>query len=651
MALLRVVREAFRHLLHIWRYPRIRYERDPNRRWEATFVWIAGTLSFIPFLYLAWIYAVERLDWHDSSCMIELSILPGKFLFPHNRYINAITEFPAILAHRLSLSPLFKVRMYSLSLVTLHWVIFTITWYFLKRRGWALLIPLLYASQWDMFYFAMSENPIASSLFFLSALLLYEGVVDRSVLRYIAALLTGALGLFFTHPQAGQLFLGAGVIMGVSFLMERRWAEILKVGLAVVITGLLVWIKVSFFASGHEQNKVAAGMHFLEYFSKPVLNSQLIGVLYYYAPHKILYLLLTFFPIFISLFRSAIYRNMMVSLAAAGVFYAFSVFISQTGGYGIPGLEIYLYGQIGMLLFAGYVLVQGEREGLLLKPRGLWLFMVVMLVGWIDVYQSRHPYQFKSRFVERLSRRAPYPVDSCQRIYSFTGYWQPYHRYAGDYTPYLHVFWNRKVFSAYSVHFSQLFGTFHSGGYLHMSIRGDSILRKNPRIRHTGFGAYWNIDSLASCSVTHLQDERDIQALEEGRVYIQPDPGGYTLPARALYTVAEVRVMHSLSGRLASVPDIVRRLGFMMGYRLYDENHILVNERTYDTWMEGDLLSGEVTGIFIRRPRALRRGWIQFGFVMFDGRFVPSGERVPFRVEWSLYDYLREWIAGHPFCR
>lgn len=613
--------------------------------------WIVGTLSFIPFLWLAWVYAIERLDWHDNSWMIELSILPGKFLFPHNRYTNAIMELPAILASWLNLSPLLKVRIYSMTVVILIWIIFSIAWYFLARRGWALLIPLLYASQWDMFYFAMSESPIASSIFLLSALLLYEGIVDQSARKYMAALFVAALGLFFAHPQTGLFFLGTAVIMGASFLLERRWTELLKAGAAVLIISLLAYAKLSFFASGHEQNKLTAGMHFLKYALNPALNSQLLGVLYYYAPNKLLYLLLVFFPIFTGLFRPPIYRNVIVWLVAIGVFYMFSVFISRTDGYGIPNLELYLYGEIGVLLFAGYVLLQEERRALLLVPQRIWFFMLVMLVGWMDVYQNRYRFQSKSRFVERLSHRLPHSVDSCQRIYTFNGYWQLIYPYASDYTPYLYAFWAHKVFSAYSVQFSQGYGTFHSGGYIHWSIRGDTILRKNPRIRYASFGSYWHMDSLAPCSVTHLQGERDVHAVEEGKVHLQPDPQGYTLPARALYTVGEVRVIHSLDSKLASVPDLYNKRGFTVGYRLYDEGHKLVDEKTWDTWMEGDVATGEVMGIFIRRPRTLKKGWIEFGFVMVDGRFIPSGERVPFRVEWSLSDHLREWLVRHPFCR
>lgn len=640
--------KAHRHLISLWRNllsqnPAL----DKRMDW---LVWIVGSLSFLPFLYLAWVYAIERLDWHDSACMIELSVIPGKFAFPHNRYFNALVEFPAIVAHKLGASPLLRIRIYSMTVVILHWVFFTIAWYFLQRRKWALIIPLLYASQYDIFYFAMSENPLTSTCFLLSALLLYEGILDKSIYKYVAALLVITVSLFFTHPQAGQLFLGASVIMAVLFLLERKWSALLNIGIAILIVGLLAYLKLAFFGSDHEQNKVKMGLNFLSYLSKPSLNSVLIGILYHYAPHKILYLLTVLIPILMNAFYSNVSRNLLILLTAAGVFYVQSVFLSQTGAYGIPTLEIYLYGQIGLLLFTGYILLQEYRRSILYKPIGLLFYLTSMILGWMDVYQNRHSYVFKTRFVERLSRGIPPAVNSCRRIYIFNGYWSPPYKYAWDNSTYKHIFWNRFVFSNRMTRFSLAYGTFGSGGYIQWIIQDNTILKEKPHIRYADFGRYSEMDSLSFCSITHLQSEEDILAVEKGSVTLHPQKEGYTLPARALYTVAEVSVMHKLAAKLASVPDIHNRRGFTIGYKLYDSHRIPVEEQTYTTWIEKDLLSGEATGVFIPRPADFKDGWIQFGFVMMDGRFIPSGEPVPFRVEWSLYDYLREWILGYPFC-
>lgn len=264
-------------------------------RLSAFLVLITGLVGFLPYAYWSWLYAIERVDWHDNAWMVELSILSKRFFVSMRagesiltgRFIGVLMEAPSIIAAHLGATPLTTICIYSISVTLFHVVLFIITWLSLKRKALALLIPAIYGCQWDFFYFAMSEAPMTESLLILVLLLLWEGIWDRTNSKVIISVLLTLVGFNAFHPQLSQAYIGGCGIMALYFALNRDWKRVYPILVASIIVALATVAKFIFLPTQHEIQKIQSGLQFIRLMRCPNQNETLKGFLYYYAPRKL----------------------------------------------------------------------------------------------------------------------------------------------------------------------------------------------------------------------------------------------------------------------------------------------------------------------------------------------------------------------------
>lgn len=275
------------------------------------------------------------------------------------------------------------------------------------------------------------------------------------------------------------------------------------------------------------------------------------------------------------------------------------------------------------------------------------LLSLATFIGFMDIQSNVHVFVSKSKFIERLSQAQPPSTDSTIHKLRLVFPRIPNEPCGEKLCTYRYAFWYRSAFLNQTLSFGLSFGSIFSGTMIHEVVRENKPYWIMPCKRYKDISVEM-LDSLmkyAPYSVSTLQNEDDINIAKSGRIRILPNPSGYEIPSRAMYIIAEVKVIHDLKRKLPSLPDIWRKRGFTLGYRLYDENKRLLSEDSFSTLIEHDLYSGEETGVYVHRPKDKRVRWIQFGLVLLDGEFLPLGELAPLKIHWTPYDYLIQAIG------